>query len=83
MFQDFHKGLLNIHPLRPQVPPEWSLENVLLLSSKDFNENIPLDRLTQKTLFLLTLATGGRISEMQALREERLPSNLSWTVPCT
>jgi len=69
VFQDFYKGLLNIRPSRPQVPPEWSLEDVLLLlSSDDFNENIPLDRLTQKTLFLLTLATGGRISEMQALK---------------
>jgi len=69
VFQNFFKGLLNLHPTRPQALTEWSLEEVLLLlSSEEFNRKISLPFLTQKVLFLLTLDTGGRISEMQALK---------------
>jgi len=44
------------------------LDEVLLwLCFKEFTSNLSLVKLTMKVLFLLTLATGGRISEINAL----------------
>ena len=57
-------------PRRPQVPPSWDLDVVLRhLMSSAFEplESVSLRILTKKTLFLVSLATAKRVSEIQAL----------------
>ena len=57
-------------PRRPQVPPSWDLDAVLRhLMSSAFEplEPVSLRTLTKKTLFLVSLATAKRVSEIQAL----------------
>ena len=58
------------HPTTTRLFPKWSLELVLSCLSSDSFEPLPqatLQRVLQKSLFLLTLATAGRVSEVQAL----------------
>ena len=57
---------------RPQVPPSWDLDAVLRhLISSAFEPlesvSLSLRTLTKKTLFLVSLATAKRVSEIQAL----------------
>ena len=57
-------------PRRPQAPPSWDLDAVLRhLMSSAFEplESVSLRALTKKTLFLVSLATAKRVSEIQAL----------------
>ena len=57
-------------PRRPQAPPSWDLDAVLRhLMSLAFEplESVSLRALTKKTLFLVSLATAKRVSEIQAL----------------
>ena len=57
-------------PRRPQAPPSWDLDAVLRhLMSSAFEplESVALRALTKKTLFLVSLATAKRVSEIQAL----------------
>ena len=57
-------------PRRPQAPPSWELDAVLRhLMSSAFEplESVSLRALTKKTLFLVSLATAKRVSEIQAL----------------
>ena len=57
-------------PRRPQVPPSWDLDAVLRhLMSSAFEplESVSLRALTKKTLFLVSLATAERVSEIQSL----------------
>ena len=57
-------------PRRRFVPPKWDLDIVLrYLRSPTFEpiQNLTLHRLTQKTAFLLALATAKRVSELQAI----------------
>ena len=67
-FQDFMKGLFNIRPVRPYKNPNWSLDKVLSLAlSSRFQDDPVLEDRLMLTLFLVALATGNRISELQAL----------------
>ena len=52
-------------PNAPAAAPAWSL-NKMLLFLDNWPDQLPLDRLLQKTAFLLLLATGWRISELHA-----------------
>ena len=55
---------------RPQAPPSWDLDAVLrhLLSSAfEPLESVSLRTLIKKTVFLVSLATAKRVSEIQAL----------------
>ena len=57
-------------PRRPQAPLSWDLDAVLRhLMSSAFEplESVYLRALTKKTLFLVSLATAKRVSEIQAL----------------
>ena len=57
-------------PRHPQAPPSWDLDAVLRhLMSSAFEpfESVSLRALTKKTLFLISLATAKRVSEIQAL----------------
>ena len=52
-------------PRRPQAPPSWDFDAVLLhLMSSAFEplESVSLRTLTKKTLFLVSLATAKRVS---------------------
>ena len=52
-------------PSTPATTPAWSLNAVLLLLDT-WPNTVPLDKLLQKTAFLLYLATGWRLSELHA-----------------
>ena len=55
-------------PARPARPVSWSLDKALLLAMSDRFQNVKcLKDKTLVTIFLVALATGSRISELQAL----------------
>ena len=55
-------------PARPPKPISWSLDKALLLAMSDRFQNVKcLKDKTLVTIFLVALATGSRISELQAL----------------
>ena len=55
-------------PAKSNPIVSWSLENVLDHLSNSPNESLEPKMLLQKTIFLLTLAMGARVSEIAALR---------------
>ena len=70
VLQDFLRSFAIERPRRPQAPPSWDLDAVLRhLMSSAFEplESVSLRALPQKTLFLVSLATAKRVSEIQAL----------------
>ena len=71
-FSMLSKAFLQMRPVQPRPEPNWSLDKVLyLIRSPAFSVNPSLPNLCMKTLFLLGLATGQRVSELQALRRGR------------
>ena len=67
--QDLLRSFAIERPRRPQAPPSWDLDAVLRhLMSSAFEplESVSL-ALTKKTLFLVSLATAKRVSEIQAV----------------
>ena len=70
VLQDLLRSFAIARPCRPQAPPSWDLDVVLKhLMSSAFEplESVSLRALTKKTLFLVSLATAKRVSEIQAL----------------
>ena len=70
VLQDLLRSFAIERPCRPQAPPSWDLDAVLRhLMSSAFEplESVSLRALTKKTLFLVSLATAKRVSEIQAL----------------
>ena len=70
VLQDLLRSFAIERPRRPQAPPSWDLDAVLRhLMSPAFEplESASLRALTKKTLFLVSLATAKRVSEVQAL----------------
>ena len=68
--QDLLRSFAIERPRRPLSPPSWDLDVVLRhLMSSAFEplEQCSLRALTKKTLFLVSLATAKRVSEIQAL----------------
>ena len=63
------KGMANLNPPTPYRPPDWSLDLVLqyILDNKDNNS---LLFLSCKTLFLVALCLGSRISELMSLKRD-------------
>ena len=71
IFSEFTKGLQNIRPAKPSRPITWSLDPVLaMLSSDIYSINPSEESLLHKCLFLVALATGGRVSETHAIRRD-------------
>ena len=71
-FTTLSKAFWNLRPKEPRPEPNWSLDKVLsLLRTRRFFVSPSLSDLTMKTLFLLGLATGARVSELHALRRGR------------
>ena len=57
-------------PRRPQLPSAWNLDVVLrhlMSAAYEPLESLSLQALTEKTLFLVALATAKRVGELQAL----------------
>ena len=70
VLQDLLRSFAIEKPRRLQAPPSWDLDAVLRhLMSSAFEplESVSLRVLTKKTLFLVSLATAKRVSEIQAL----------------
>ena len=70
VLQDLLRPFAIERPRRIQAPPSWDLDAVLWhLMSSAFEplESVSLRAQTKKTLFLVSLATAKRISEIQAL----------------
>ena len=70
VLQDLLRSFAIERPRRPQAPPSWDLDAVLRhLMSSAFEplESVFLRALTKKTLFLVSLVTAKRVSEIQAL----------------
>ena len=70
VLQDLVHSFSIERPRHPQAPPSWDLDAVLrhlVSSALDPLESVSLRALTKKTLFLVSLATAKRVSEIQAL----------------
>ena len=70
VLHDFVHSFAIERPRHSQAPPSWDLDAVLRhLMSSAFEplESVSLRALTKKTLFLVSLATAKRVSEIQAL----------------
>ena len=62
------RGFQNLKPTKPIQGITWSLDSVLtLLRSEAYNKTDCISKCTLKTVFLITLATGQRISEVHAM----------------
>ena len=68
-------------PTGRKIMPQWSLTPILKrLSSDEYNvSSCSLDKLLQKTLFLVSLATGNRGSEIAAIKR----NTVSWRKNCS
>ena len=67
-FPEFIRALFNIRPSKPTTKLSWSLDKVLDFAlSPRFQSNPSLENSLMLTAFLLSLATGGRVSELHAL----------------
>ena len=66
---DLVKSFSLVRPAKPNPIFSWSLDKVLDLLKTWRNDKIDLKSLLQKSFFLLTLAMGGRVSEVAALRK--------------
>ena len=70
-FSQFLKGMRNRRPSSPYRAVTWSLDKVLeMLITDRFNIKPSLEFLLQKIIFLVARATGGRVSEINALERE-------------
>ena len=70
MLQDLVRSFKIKIPVRLVRPPPWDLEMVLrFLRSSNFEplSSLSLRSLTKKVLFLISLAMGKRVGELQAL----------------
>ena len=70
VLQDLVRSFSIERPRRPKAPPSWDLDAVLqhlMPSAFEPLESVSLRALMKKTLFLVSLATAKRVSEIQAL----------------
>ncbi|CAF4045384.1 unnamed protein product [Rotaria magnacalcarata] len=73
IFKDFFISCWTRRPIKKCLPPKWEVDKVLqLLKSPTFsiNSTISLAALLLKTIFLIGLASGSRITEIAALRQD-------------
>ena len=67
-FVEYIRALFNIRPSLPSLNISWSLDKVLSLAmSRRFQDSPSMEDLHMRTLFLLALATGNRVSELGAI----------------
>ena len=74
IFRDFFISCRTRRPIRKVLPPAWDVDTVLkYLKTPQFSNNkvISISSLFLKTLFLVALAAGSRISELSALRRDQ------------
>ena len=74
VFRDFFISCRTRRPITKALPPQWEVDKVLqYLKTSQFknNKTISLPALLLKTLFLIALATGSRISEIAAFRRDK------------
>jgi len=78
-FKLFTKGIFNKAPPKPRLIPEWSINHALEMISNSYKNPKNIADLTSKTLFLTALASGNRVSELQAITRSniRSPANNS------
>ena len=70
-FSSISKSCARLNPpSRPDMLP-WSLNKVLKLASNIDNSKCSFQQLFRKTLFLVGLASGARLSEMAALSRDK------------
>ncbi|CAC5402218.1 unnamed protein product [Mytilus coruscus] len=62
------KGVFSSRPPTTKLLPEWDLQLVLTLLQNEPIENIDLKHLTFKTVFLISITTFRRCSDLQSLR---------------
>ena len=67
VFQKTVKACARLRPKQPKRPPSWSLAKVLEKAASISLDCKDLTLQLRKTAFLLSLASGGRISEITAL----------------
>ena len=68
--KNFFRSMRLKRPNAPIITPLWSLNKVLIYID-DMDSHLNIEQLLQKSAFLLLLATGWRISELQAcVRDE-------------
>ena len=80
LIRDFFIACRTRRPIRKVLPPQWEVDKVLgFLKTQQFKHNslITLPALLLKTLFLIALATGSRISEVCAFRRDELHCSFS------
>ena len=71
-FAEVSKSFFNFRPPPSLVEPQWCLNKVLdFLKTRRFSTNPTLEDITLKTLFLLALATGRRVSELHSFLRRR------------
>ena len=73
LLRDLIRSFSNKNPVPRRIPPEWDLTVVLSALTKAPYEPLgatSFRNLTMKTLFLLSLATTKRVSELQALSKK-------------
>ena len=74
IFKDFFTACRTRRPIKKVLPPAWDVDKVLrFLRSPQFanNATITTPALLLKTIFLLALASGSRVSELAALRRDK------------
>lgn len=65
----FYGAFQNISTFKVPSPLEWNYDEMLLLMSNEFTNNLPSENFTMKATFLISLSTGGRISEVHSLHK--------------
>ena len=71
VFLKMSRSLALARPVSPPRIISWSLENVLDHLAILDSSNCSVKDLLDKTIFLIALASGGRVSEISALQRER------------
>ena len=76
-FPEFLRAFYNIRPSKPSAKLSWSLDKALDFAlSPRFQSNPSLEDALMVSAFLLSLATGGRVSELHSLL--RAPDFITW-----
>ena len=71
IFASIPKACAKLRPAEAPYMLSWSLNKVLKLASETENDSCPIQLLLRKTLFLVALASGARVSELDALSRDK------------
>ena len=70
LFNKLTRACARLKPDAPPKPISWSLDKVLHFASSIDNESASLKDITQKSIFLIAMASGARVSEIVALSRD-------------